>query len=116
MLSLPLLLLNFFSSLAFLAYGISCLGTEAMKREFERFRLPNYRVLVGTTQIIGAIALALGPWFMVLGLIATAGLSVQMFAGVIVRIRLRDTFVQTIQALSFFAINLVLFVGYLQNL
>jgi len=116
MFPLPFLILNFLSSLSFFGYGLSCLGTEGMKKEFDRFGLSNFRVLIGITQLLGAAALAVGPWFVVWGLIASAGLSLQMLAGVGVRIRIHDSLAQTIQAIGFLLINLFLCVSYIQNL
>lgn len=87
-----------------------------MKLEFRRFKLSKYRVLIGTTQLLAASVLAVGPWFPVWGLIAAAGLSLQMLAGVGVRIQLKDSLMQTVQAAGFFFINLLLCLGYFSHL
>lgn len=104
------------SGVAFLAYGFGCLFTEGLRREFERFGLSRFRRFIGITQVFGGAALLAGPWIPFLGLLASLGLTLQMFAGVLVRIRIRDSFQQSLQALVFFFLNLFLFLAYLRSL
>lgn len=109
-------LLNLFSALAFTIYGVGCLFTEGMKREFERFGLPRLRVLVGATQILGAGALLAGFAIPAVGLAGAAGLAVQMLAGVGVRIRIGDGLAASLQAGGFLLVNTVLTLAYVPRL
>jgi hypothetical protein len=110
------LFLSLFTGLAFLGYGWGCLFSQGLIREFERFGLPRYRRFIGITQIVGAIAVMAGPWIAVLGFLGSSGLAIQMGAGLIVRIRIGDGFVQSAQALLFLILNLYLAGGYSMHL
>ena len=94
-----------FSALSFLAYGSACFLSPYIKREFERYRLPSQRTLVGGLQLCAAIGLLAGlsqPW---MGRVAAAGLALMMLVAVGVRIRIKDTLLQTIPALIYLALN-----------
>jgi hypothetical protein len=76
-----------------------------MKREFERYRLASQRTLVGALQWGASIGLLAGlsqPW---IGRAASAGLALMMLVAVGVRIRIKDTLLQTIPALLHLALN-----------
>ncbi len=76
-----------------------------MKREFERYRFGSQRMLVGGLQICAAIGLLAGlsqPW---MGRASAAGLALMMLVAVGVRIRIKDTLLQTIPALLYLALN-----------
>ncbi len=76
-----------------------------MKREFDRYGLGSQRTLVGGLQMCAAIGLLAGlshPW---MGRSAAAGLALMMLVAVGVRIRIKDTMLQTIPALIYLALN-----------
>ena len=94
-----------FSALSFLGYGVSCIGSEHMQREFERYRLGRQRVLVGSLQLVAALGLLAGlgePW---LGRAAAAGLALMMLTGVVVRWRIKDSWVQMAPASFYLILN-----------
>jgi DoxX-like family len=94
-----------FSALSFLGYGSACFFSPYMKREFERYRLGSQRPLVGGLQWSAAIGLMVGlsqPW---VGRLAAGGLALMMLIAVGVRIRINDTFPQTIPALIYLLLN-----------
>lgn len=96
------------TALAFLGYGLACLFTKSMQREFERFGLGKFRTLIGVTQLLGAAALTAGPWFPLLGFLGSTGLAIEMAAGLGVRVRVGDTWQQALQASFFLLINVLL--------
>ena len=100
------------TALAFLGYGIGCLFTKSMVAEFERFGVPQFRTLIGTTQLLGAVTLLLAPVHAGFVLLGAGGLSIQMMAGVIIRFRIGDSLLQSSQAMAFFLITLFLAVWY----
>jgi uncharacterized membrane protein YkgB len=76
-----------------------------MEEEFARYPLRLHRFLVGALQGAAGIGLLAGlvePW---MGRAAAAGLALMMLAAVGVRIRIKDTPVQTLPALLFLALN-----------
>lgn len=92
--------------ISFLVYGGRCLFTETMVREFERWRVPQLRHLTGLLEMIGALGLVVGqgiPW---IGFLAAAGLSLLMVCGVLVRMRIKDSLLQTLPAVIFLALSL----------
>ncbi len=93
------------SGLSFLIYGLSCLQSSAMAREFERFGLARFRVLTGLLEVFGGAGLLIGLWYTPLLFVASAGLTVLMALGVGVRLRVRDSLLQTLPALGFFIVN-----------
>ena len=97
--------LGVLSGLSFLIYGLSCLRSSAMEREFERFGLAKFRVLTGVLEVCGGAGLLIGLWYPPLLFAAAAGLAVLMALGVGVRLRVRDSLLQTLPAIGFFGVN-----------
>lgn len=85
-----------------------------MVAEFERYGLNKYRRLTGCLQIVGALALLGGLFYVPLAVIASAGLSILMFMGLAVRIHLRDSFIQSTPALFYAVLNMIILIGVLQ--
>ena len=93
------------SGLSFLFYGVSYFIAPKMKSEFKRFNLEKLGLFVIILEISGAIGLLVGLWYIPLLLFSAAGLSLLMFLGIIVRIRLKDSLLITIPALFFMLLN-----------
>jgi hypothetical protein len=93
------------SGVAFLGYGIACLRSEAMVREFERFGIAHLRRLTGTLEIAGGAGLLVGLVVLPILLAAAFGLSLLMLLVVIARSRLRDNVSLTLPAFGLFLIN-----------
>jgi len=106
MLLLDYLLL--FSGTSFLFFGIGCFVSAHLKTEFIRYRLPQFRALTGVLQILGALGIGIGFWWPVLQLLSTLGLTLLMLLGFSVRLKIRDTFLQSFPAFFYFILNLYL--------
>jgi len=100
-----LIYLVLFTAVSFLYYGLACLNSPRLKIEFERFGLPEYRIMTGFLQLLGAVGIILGLIFPLLGLFASAGLTLLMVAGFITRIKIKDTFIETLPSFFFMLIN-----------
>lgn len=101
--------LTWFSSLAFIYFGINCFYSKFIIAEFERYGLPKYRKLTGYLQIIGAVGLLIGLYFSpLLLLLASIGLCILMLSGFIVRIKIRDNFIKSSPSFTFAALNLLI--------
>ncbi|MEI6713171.1 MAG: DoxX family protein [Verrucomicrobiota bacterium] len=103
------MVLIFFSGLSFLVYGLGCFFSVRLKREFVRYGLESYCLWVGALQVSAALGLLAGlnqPW---IGRLAAAGLAGMMLGAVGVRIKIRDSFLQTLPALVYFLLNGYLF-------
>lgn len=97
-----------FSAISFLIFGYSCLTSLFMRQEFQRYGLNQYRRLVGFLQILGALSLLTGVFYRPLAVMGAGGLAVLMFMGLAVRIRIRDSFIQSIPALFYALFNLLI--------
>lgn len=103
---LPILIVA--SGMTFLFYGVLCLASPFMKREFDRFGLARFRVLTGVLEILGGLGLLVGlGWPLVLWA-ASGGLALLMLCGAVVRLRIGDSWRQTLPALVLMALNLYL--------
>ncbi|NBB79178.1 MAG: hypothetical protein GVY36_06975 [Verrucomicrobia bacterium] len=99
------LALNLFSAISFLGFGVACLFAPSMRLEFTRYGLSQYRAMTGALQLAGATGLLLGIWQPSVGFAAALGLALQMAAGVGVRIRIRDTWLQCFPAGFYCIVN-----------
>ena len=90
----------------FLYYGIAVIVSNAMVAEFERFGLLRLRKLTGLLELLGALGLILGYFVPHLTVAAAGGLTVLMAAGIVVRIRCRDSLVDALPATVMMLVNL----------
>ena len=98
-----------FSSISFLIYVISYSINPKMKAEFKRFGLEKLGLLTIVLQLAGATGLILGLWFNQLLMLASLGLGLLMFFGVLVRIKQKDSVWISIPALFFMILNFYIF-------
>jgi len=94
------------SAAAFLFYGLACVFSRQLVAEFERYRLPQFRVLVGSLEVAGALGLIAGWWFPPLQAAAAAGLFMLMLCGLWARWRIRDPWYAMLPALILAGVNL----------
>lgn len=99
------------SAFSFAGYGLSCLLTQRMHLEFARYGLASLQKTIGYFQVLGSIGLLLGLYYPPLKVISSLGLSVMMLLAVLVRIRIKDSVTATLPALTFFLVNLYLFLS-----
>jgi hypothetical protein len=88
-------------AVSFFFYGSRCLFSEAMSREFRRWGVSHLRYLTGILEVLGSLGLVVGLWIPWVGFLAATGLSLLMLCGVAVRIRIKDTLLQTLPAVLF---------------
>ncbi|MBP3193541.1 DoxX family protein [Natronogracilivirga saccharolytica] len=101
----------------FLLYGFQALHSRRMIEEFNRFGLTDtQRKLTGGLQIAGSAGLLTGFVYPLIGLLASAGFTAMMFLGFIVRIKIKDSFVQSAPALFFMLINAWLTIAFYELL
>ena len=103
-----------FSALSFMGYGFSCLFSSHMTAEFKRYQLEKFQVLTGLLQILGAAGLLVGLALPLVGMIAAAGLAVQMLLGFCVRLKIKDSLLQASPSFIFMWINAYLSYAFMQ--
>lgn len=100
---------NIVSCVSFAFYGMSCFFSQKIKEEFVRYGLSRFRILTGFLQLLGSLGLALGFYFPVLTIISSLGLCLLMLLGIVTRIRIKDSFIQTFPALFYCILNFLIF-------
>lgn len=97
------------SIVAFLSYGLACLGSQSMRAEFERFGLAHLRILTGTLEVLAALGLLVGYAYPPLVTASAGGLSLLMLVAIGVRARSRDRAVVLLPAFALLLVNLFVF-------
>lgn len=97
------------SSVSFFAYALSYFMAPHMKNEFKRFGLEKLGLMTIVLEIVGALGLLVGLKFNSLLMISSLGLALLMFAGLIVRIKLKDSLWISLPAFFFMALNAYIF-------
>lgn len=86
-----------------------------MKEEFLRFKLSEtQRKITGILQIVAGITLFFSFISPITGVIATAGLTIQMLLGFMVRLRIKDSIILSLPSFVFMIFNGYLFVYFLK--
>jgi hypothetical protein len=104
-------LLVLLSSISFLIYGISWFTSPHLKSEFKRFQLEKFGLLTAVLEIVGALGLIAGLMFKPILLISSGGLALLMFFGLLVRLKVKDSFWVSLPALFYMMLNLYIFLA-----
>ena len=97
------------SSISFFAYAFSYFNTPHMKSEFKRFGLEKIGLTTVLLEIIGALGLLVGLKFYFFLMISSLGLALLMLAGLIVRIKLKDSIWISLPAFFYMILNTYIF-------
>ena len=100
--------LSFFSGISFIFFGLACYYNSLFVNEFYRYGLSEYRTIIGFFQLLGGIGSIIGVFDKRILIISSLGLSVMMLLGVGVRIKINDTFIQTLPALTYLIVNAII--------
>ena len=94
-------------------YGLQSLNSQMMIEEFKRFGLTDsQRKLTGVLQIAGSTGLLAGFIYPTIGLLAAAGFTAMMLVAFIVRIKIKDSVVQSLPSIIFMLINVWLTIAF----
>lgn len=96
--------------LAFLVYGVLCLATSSMVKDFERFGMPRMRVPTGWLEVLGGVGLLVGLRWMPALRLSAGGLSLMMLIAFGVRLKMHDSLAASLPSFVLMALNLFLFV------
>lgn len=97
------------SSISFAGYSISYFVSPNMKSEFRRFNLKQYGIFVIFFEALGALGLIAGLFFKPLLLVASGGLALLMFLGILTRIRSNDGLLVSLPATFYMLLNAFIF-------
>ena len=101
------------SAVPFFYFGAACIWQPRLRHEYRRYGIPNMRVPVGILQLLGATGVLVGLAVAPLGAAAALGLCLLMVSGVVVRVRLRDTLIRMLPAISLAVLNATLVYAFL---
>ena len=93
------------SSFSFFAYAYSYFKAPHMKNEFKRFGIEKMGLAIVILEIIGALGLLAGLKFNFILIVSSFGLALLMFAGIIVRMKLKDNIWITFPGLFYMLLN-----------
>ena len=82
-----------------------------MKSEFKRFGLEKLGSSTAITQLVGALGLLIGMKYPLFLIIFSAVLAMLMFFGVLVRLRMKDSFWLMFPAIFYLFLNAYIFLG-----
>ena len=80
-----------------------------MKKEFKRFGLEKMGLFTIILEILGALGLLIGVLCHPILIISSLGLSLLMFAGVLVRIKVKDNIWISLPAFLYMLVNAYIF-------
>ena len=80
-----------------------------MKKEFKRFVLEKMGLFTIILEILGALGLLIGVLYHPILIISSLGLSLLMFAGVLVRIKVKDNIWISLPAFLYMLVNAYIF-------
>lgn len=80
-----------------------------MSQEFVRYGYPQLRKWTGALEVLGATGIAMGYFVPTIQSLASLGLAVLMACAIVVRIRIRDTWVSSLPAFFLMVLNLFIF-------
>jgi len=98
-----------FSAISFVIYSLHSVFSRRMIMEFSRWGIGNLRILVASFQMLGGIGLLLGMYNIWLLCLASFFLMLMMITAIIIRVRVRDSFLQTVPALIYALLSLIIF-------
>lgn len=101
-----------FTVASFAYYSVCALTTKRMAVEFERYGFADKRIFVALSQIFGTLGLIMGFIAPFIGFLAAAGFATQMACAMWVRYKIRDPLLHSLPAAGFFAICIVIAVGF----
>lgn len=82
-----------------------------MIKEFNRYGLNKYRTLVGYLELMGALGLLLGLKWKILLLMSSAGLSVLMLLGFLVRLKIKDKTTLLLPSFIYMLLSIYVFIN-----
>ena len=80
-----------------------------MKKEFKRFGLEKMGLFTIILEILGALGLLIGVLYHPILIISSLGLSLLMFAGVLVRIKVKENMWISLPAFLYMLVNAYIF-------
>ncbi len=98
-------ILTSFTAISFVVYSLHSFFSKRMNLEFSRWKIGNLRTLVASFQMLGAVGLMLGLYYVWLLFLASFFLTLMMISAIIVRVQIKDSFLMTLPAIIYAVLN-----------
>ena len=105
-----------FISFSFIFYALHALFSKKMKDEFSRWELQKYRILISCVQLLSGFSLLLSFFYPFLVIYCSSIFFIMMLGAIFVRIRIKDSFLDTLPALLYFFLNTIIIYIELQRI
>ncbi len=96
------------SSFSFLFYSVRSFYSKNMIAEYSRWGFCKLRILISLLQLFAGIALIIGLYNLKLLILTSFLLAVMMVCAIIVRIKIRDSFVDCLPAIFYAVLNFII--------
>ena len=97
-----------FISFSFIFYALHALFSKKMKDEFSRWGVQKYRILISCIQLSSGFSLLLSFFYPFLIIYCSSVFFFMMIGAIFVRIRIKDSFLDTLPALLYFFLNAII--------
>ena len=94
------------SAFSFFFYSMRSIFSRNMILEYSRWGLKRARIFISLSQFISALFLIIGFWNSYLLLISSFFLTVMMIFAILVRIKIRDSLLDSVPAVFYALLNL----------
>lgn len=101
-----------FIIISFFGFGIGCFLSSKASEEFRRYGLSDKQKIIGSLQILASLGLVLAFLLKIqlLTIIISFCLTLMMAVALAIRIKIKDSYMLTMPALSYFIICLFFFI------
>ena len=97
-----------FISLSFIFYSLNAMFSKKMKDDFTRWGFQKYRILISCIQLLSGLLLLLSFFYPFLIIYCSSIFFIMMLGAIFVRIRIKDSFLETLPAFFYFFLNAVI--------
>ena len=104
-----LTLVILFTAISFVIYGYSSFMSKRMISEYSRWGFADQRKIIGFFQLLGGIGLLVGIKVNILLFITSLSFIIMMLFAIIVRIKIKDGIVETLPAITYLFLNVMIF-------
>ena len=104
------------SAVSFLFYAIRSIFSSRMISEYYRWGFSTFRPVIIVFQILASIGLLIGFYSIFFLLVSSLFLTIMMIIAIIVRIRIQDSFLNTMPAIFYALLNCTIFLAAFNNI
>ena len=97
-----------FISISFIYYSLNSIFSKKMKDEFGRWGFHKFRIFISVVQLFSGIFLLMSFFYPFFIIYCSSIFFFMMMGAIFVRIRVKDSFLDTLPALIYFILNAII--------